>query len=73
MTSEFREPLIWAALAVVAHGIVQIVAFVFLDQDLTRHLQAKSSAGQELSLIYGRLGQHWAQEEELVTAVEKFS
>jgi Domain of unknown function (DUF4234) len=121
MTSEFREPLIWAALAVVAQGIVQIVAFVFLDQDLIRHQQAEAGAGQELSLIYGRLGQHlpapdpghvkgpdnyvgrivaaifslgiylfwwyynqmeepnkhfasnWAQEEELVTAVEKFS
>ena len=121
MTSEFREPVIWVALAVVAHGIVQIVAFVLLDQDLIRHQQAESGAGQELSLIYGRLGQHlpapdpgqvkepdnylgrivaaivtlgiymfwwyydqmeapnkhfasnWANEEELVTAVEKFS
>jgi hypothetical protein len=121
MTSEFREPIIWTALAVVAHGIVQIVAFVLLDQDLIRHEQAESGAGQELSLIYGRLGQHltapdpgqakrpdnyvgrivaaiftlgiymfwwyynqmdepnkhfasnWAHEQELVTAVEKFS
>ena len=121
MTSEFREPFIWVALAIVAHGIVQMVAFVLLDQDLIRHQQAESGAGQELSLIYGRLGQHlpapdpgqvkgpdnyagrilaaiftlgiymfwwyhdqmeqpnkhfasnWAHEEELVTAVEKFS
>jgi hypothetical protein len=121
MTSEFREPFIWVALAVVAHGIVQIVAFVLLDQDLIRHEQAEYGAGQELSLIYGRLGQYlpapdpgqvkgpdnyvgrilaaifslgiymfwwyhdqmekpnkhfvsnWAQEEEMVTAVEKFS
>jgi len=121
MTSEFREPFIWVALAVVAQGIIQIVAFVLLDQDLIRHQQAESAAGQELSLIYGRLGQHlpapdpgqvkgpdnyvgrivaaiftlgiymfwwyhdqmeqpnkhfasnWAHEEELVTAVEKFS
>jgi len=121
MTSEFREPFIWVALAIVAHGIVQIVAFVLLDQDLIKHERAESSAGQELSLIYGRLGQHlpapdpgqvkgpdnylgrivaaiftlgiymfwwyynqmeepnkhfasnWAHEEELVTAVEKFS
>src|ERR1700755_1392847 len=28
MTTEFRDPFIWVALAVVAHGIVQIVAFV---------------------------------------------
>ena len=58
MTSDFREPIIWVALAVVAHGIVQIVAFVLLDQDLIRHEQAESGAGQELSLIYGQLGQH---------------
>jgi hypothetical protein len=46
MTSEFREPFIWVALAVVAHGIVQIVAFVLLDQDLIRHEQAESGAGR---------------------------
>src|SRR6266571_1610116 len=34
MTTEFREPFIWVVLAVAAHWIVQIVAFVLLDQDL---------------------------------------
>jgi len=58
MTTEFREPFIWVVLAVAAHWIVQIVAFVLLDQDLIKHQQAESGAGQELSMIYGRLGQH---------------
>jgi hypothetical protein len=58
MTSEFREPFIWLLLAVVARGITEIVAFVLLDQDLIKHQQAESAVEHELSVIYGRLGQH---------------
>ena len=57
MTSDFREPVIWLVLAIVARGIAEIVAFVLLDQDLVKHSQAESGAGHELSVIYGRLGQ----------------
>jgi hypothetical protein len=57
MTGDFREPAIWVVLAVLARGIVEIIAFVLLDQDLVRHSQAEAGAEQELSLIYGRLGQ----------------
>jgi hypothetical protein len=57
MTGDFREPVIWVLLAIVARGIVEIVAFVLLDQDLIKHSQAEAGAGHELSVIYGRLGQ----------------
>ena len=57
MTSDFREPVIWLVLAIVARGIAEIVAFVLLDQDLVKHSQAEAGAGHELSVIYGRLGQ----------------
>ena len=57
MTSDFREPVIWLVLAVVASGIAQIVAFVLLDQDLIKHDRAEAGVEYELSLIYGRLGQ----------------
>ena len=57
MTGDFREPVIWVLLAIVARGIVEIVAFVLLDQDLINHSQAEAGAGHELSVIYGRLGQ----------------
>jgi hypothetical protein len=57
MTSDFREPVIWLLLAIVARGIAEIVAFVLLDQDLIKHSQAEAGAGHELSVIYGRLGQ----------------
>jgi hypothetical protein len=57
MTSDFREPVIWVVLAIVARGIAEIVAFVLLDQDLIKHSQAEAGAEHELSLIYGRLGQ----------------
>jgi hypothetical protein len=57
MTGDFREPVIWLLLAIVARGIAEIVGFVLLDQDLIKHSQAEAGAGRELSVIYGRLGQ----------------
>ena len=57
MTQDFREPVIWVLLAIVARGVTEIVAFVLLDQDLIKHGQAEAGAGDELSVIYGRLGQ----------------
>ena len=57
MTGDFREPVIWLLLAVVARGITEIVGFVLLDQDLIKHGHAEAGAGHELSVIYGRLGQ----------------
>lgn len=58
MTSDFREPVIWLVLAIVARGIAEIVAFVLLDQDLIKHDRAEVGVEYELSFIYGRLGQH---------------
>lgn len=57
MTGDFREPVIWLLLAIVARGITEIVGFVLLDQDLIKHSHAEAGAGHELSVIYGRLGQ----------------
>ena len=57
MTSDFRDPVIWLLLAIVARGITEIVGFVLLDMDLVKHSQAEAGAGYELSVIYGRLGQ----------------
>jgi hypothetical protein len=57
MTQDFREPVIWLLLAIIVRGITEIVAFVLLDQDLIKHDQAESGAEDELSVIYGRLGQ----------------
>jgi hypothetical protein len=57
MTGDFREPVIWLLLAVVARGIAEVVGFVLLDQDLIKHGHAEAGAGHELSVIYGRLGQ----------------
>jgi hypothetical protein len=57
MTRDFRDPVIWVLLAVVARGVAEIIAFVLLDQDLIRHDQAETGVEYELSVIYGRLGQ----------------
>jgi hypothetical protein len=39
-------------------GVAETVAFVLLDQDLIKHDQAEAGVEYELSVIYGRLGQH---------------
>jgi hypothetical protein len=57
MTGDFREPVIWLLLAIVARGITELVGFVLLDQDLVKHSRAEAGAGHELSAIYSRLGQ----------------
>jgi hypothetical protein len=56
MTSDFREPAIWLVLAVVARGIVEIIAFVLLDQDLVKHDGSEVGVEYELSVIFGRFG-----------------
>jgi hypothetical protein len=58
MTGDFREPVIWLVLAILARGITEIIGFVLLDQDLIKHSHAEAGAGHELSVIYDRLGQH---------------
>jgi hypothetical protein len=58
MTGDFREPVIWLLLAIIARGITEIFGFVLLDQDLIKHGHAEAGAGHGLSVIYGRLGQH---------------
>jgi hypothetical protein len=58
MTQDFREPVIWLLLAILVRGITEIVAFVLLDQDLIKHGRAEVGIEHELSVIYGRLGQH---------------
>ena len=56
MTGDFREPVIWLVLSFVAGGIVQIIAFILLDQDLVKHDRAEVGVEYELALIYGRFG-----------------
>ena len=56
MTSDFREPVIWVVLAVIARGIVEIIAFVLLDMDLVKHESSELGVEYELSLIFGRFG-----------------
>jgi hypothetical protein len=57
MTQDFREPVIWLVLAIIARGIVEIIAFILLDKDLVKHDRAEVGVEYELGLIYGRLGQ----------------
>jgi hypothetical protein len=56
LTREFRDPVVWLVLAIIASGIVEIVAFVLLDGDLVKHDYDEGGAENELSYIFGRLG-----------------
>jgi hypothetical protein len=57
MTTDFREPVVWVVIAVVARGLAEVVAFVLLDQDLVKHDRAEVGVEYELALIYDQLGQ----------------
>jgi hypothetical protein len=56
MTQDFREPVIWLVLAIVARGVAGIVAVVPLDQELIKYRQAGAGAEGELPVICGRAG-----------------
>jgi len=56
MAGDFREPVIWLVLSILASGIVHVVAFILLDQDLVKHDQAEFGVEYELAAIFGRLG-----------------
>jgi hypothetical protein len=55
-TTQFRDPVIWLLLAIIASGIVHIVVYILLDGDLVTHDYAEGAIESELSTIYGRLG-----------------
>ena len=50
MTGEFREPVIWRLLAIVARGIVEIIGFV-LPQAGTEHGTPPSAAANPIPLL----------------------
>ncbi len=56
MTSDFRDPVIWTVLAIVASGIVHIILYILLDQDLVKHDTNEGAVEAELAAIYSRLG-----------------
>ncbi len=56
MATGSLEPVIWLVLSVVASGIVHVVAFILLDQDLVKHDEAEVGVEYELAAIFGRLG-----------------
>jgi hypothetical protein len=56
-TTEFRDPIIWLLLSIIASAVIHVIAFILLDQDLVTHDQAEVGIEYELALIYGQLGQ----------------
>lgn len=56
MTQDFRDPVVWVLISIVARGITDVIAFVLLDKDLSRHDQAEIGIEYELSVIFARFG-----------------
>ncbi len=56
MTTEFRDPAVWAVLGWVGGGITSVVAFILLDGDLVRHQAAEQAVEADLARVYTRLG-----------------
>jgi hypothetical protein len=56
MTTEFRDPGIWALISFFTSGIAHVIAYIFIDGDLVRHDYAEGAIEAELSAIFGRLG-----------------
>ena len=55
-SGQFRDPTVWAIIALFARGIGELIAFVLLDGDLIAHDHAEGTIENELSAIYTRLG-----------------
>lgn len=56
LTHEFRDPVVWLVLSIIARGIVELIVFVLLDGDLVKHDYDEGGAENELAFIYTRLG-----------------
>jgi hypothetical protein len=59
MTTDFRDPGIWLLLSIIGGrlGVVEIIAYIFLDGDLIKHDTAEGGVEFELATIYSMLGQ----------------
>jgi hypothetical protein len=56
MATEFREPIVWTLLTIIANTIVHVIAYILMDGDLVRHDYAEGAIEAELSAIYASLG-----------------
>ena len=56
LDTQFRDPVAWMVIAIVASGIANIVAYVLLDKDLVTHDRAECIIENELCAIFAALG-----------------
>jgi hypothetical protein len=56
MTTEFRDPAVWALITFFVGSIAQVIAYIFMDGDLVKHDYTEGAIEAELSAIYTRLG-----------------
>jgi hypothetical protein len=56
LTTQFRDPGIWAIITLLARNVGELLAFIFIDMDLVTHDYAEGAIEYELAAIYTRLG-----------------
>ena len=56
LTHEFRDPVVWLVLSIIARGLGELIVFVLLDGDLVKHDYDEGGAENELAFIFTRLG-----------------
>jgi len=53
---EFRDPLVWTLISILASSIVHVIGYILIDGDLVTHDRAEGAIEHELAIIYTRLG-----------------
>jgi len=48
---EFRDPIVWTLISIVASTVVHVIVFILLDGDLVTHDRAEGANEYELSII----------------------
>lgn len=56
LTTQFRDPAVWAVLNVIGQGILTVVMYWLLDDDLLKHAWAEADAEWQLAELYSTLG-----------------
>jgi hypothetical protein len=56
LATEFRDPALWTALAVITGGVGQYFGWAVINSDLVKHDEAERAIESELAAIYSRLG-----------------
>jgi hypothetical protein len=56
MTTDFRDPVVWIVIVILASSVGQIILYWLLDADLVKHSTAEAAVEGQLAAIFTTLG-----------------